>query len=169
PGRLWSGGTVELAFREAPMSVIAALSANTMSSLPRPLPRWLTGKPFYGSVDERGRVLVRRSSYSTSYQWASWLDATVEPLQRGSRLMGRFRLSYWGLFFTALWLAVGSLLAVGGLLALLHVGPEVARPEELMVAAGMVGLFVVARFIARRQEPKVVASILSLRKATGQL
>lgn len=131
-----------------------------MSSFPLPLPGWITGKPFYGRVDAHGRVLVRKSSYFTPYQWASWLDARVEPSERGARLVGRFRLSYMGLFITLLWLAVVVIFGVTGAFGQFKDG--------LIVAAVMVAIFVATRIVARRQEPEVVRSIASMDKAAYQ-
>ena len=121
-----------------------------------------SSKPLMGRVSGDGHIVVGRNTHFVNNGWQSFLDARIAPYDGGSLVEGRFRLSWYVMAFSIVWLGF----ALTFTLQEVVVGIGSTSLEGLMTAALFPGLFiglvVVARLFALDGEPKVVSEIQRL-------
>jgi hypothetical protein len=92
------------------------------------------GKPFSGTVTDRGFVITRVIRYNNSF--LPVVIGTIEPQGAGSRIRVRMRLSLYAAVFMAVWMGLVSVALVGFVVAF-AIEPEGKDPIAILAPLAM--------------------------------
>jgi hypothetical protein len=158
PVWLLLGGRVNLFIDVAPEMLADTLRANTAN----PIFHAFSSKPLMGRVSGDGHIVVARNTHFVNNGWQSFLDARIAPYNSGSPVDGRFRLSWYVMAFSIVWLGFALIFTLTDVVS----GIGSASLEGLVTAALFPGIFIgivlVARLFALDGELKVMREIQRL-------